>query len=64
MERMVTTMARAMKTTAWKTAEAPPIYRHAANQDVRVWPMACEDYFGRNPTQWEDEKERVIYALG
>ena len=25
--------------------------------------MACEDFFGRNAWQWEEEDERIKYAL-
>ena len=34
-----------------------------STQDVRVLRMACEDFFGRNAWQWEEEDGRNKYAL-
>jgi len=28
-----------------------------------MWLMACTDYFGRNSWQWEDEAQRIRYAI-
>ena len=33
------------------------------SQDVWVWIMACEDFFGQNAWQWEEGDERIKYAL-
>ena len=45
---------------------AEPLYcfQGEDNQDVRNWLTACEDYFDRNPTQWENHTHRIVFALG
>ena len=49
-------------TTKW-LAQPPPEYEHAKHQDVRFWLTACKDFFDRNPYQWQDEADRMKYAL-
>jgi hypothetical protein len=44
-------------------AEPPYTFQGDDNQDVRNWLTACEDYFDRNPTQWEIHSHRIIFAL-
>jgi len=46
------------------TAEPPYVFQGEDNQDVRNWLTACEDYFDRNPTQWENHSHRIVFALG
>ena len=45
-------------------AEPPYFFQGKDNQDVRNWLTACEDYFDRNPTQWDNHAHRIVYALG
>jgi len=45
-------------------AEAPYFVQGDHNQDVRNWLTACEDYFDRNPYQWENHSHRIVFALG
>ena len=45
-------------------AESPYFFPGEDNQDVRNWLTACEDYFDRNPTQWENHTHRIVFALG
>jgi hypothetical protein len=44
-------------------AEPPYTFQEEDNQDVRNWLTACEDYFDRNPSQWEDHSHRIVFAL-
>ena len=45
-------------------AEPSYFFHGEDNQDVRNWLTACEDYFDRNPTQWQNHTHRIIFALG
>ena len=45
-------------------AEPPYFFQGEDNQDVRNWLTACEDYFDRNATQWENHTHRIVFALG
>ena len=45
-------------------AESPYFFQREDSQDVRNWLTACEDYFDRNPTQWENHPRRIVFALG
>jgi len=47
-----------------KPADPPFVYKHLDYQDVKVWLLACEDYFARNPTYWMKEEDKIIYAIG
>ena len=31
---------------------------------MKVWLLACEDYFARNPTYWREHKKEIISVLG
>ena len=44
-------------------AEPPYIFQGDDNQNVRNWLTVCEDYFDRNPTQWENHTHRIVFAL-
>jgi len=44
-------------------AEAPAMFRNEKHQDIRMWLMTCTEYFGRNSWQWEDEAQRIRYAI-
>jgi len=44
-------------------AEPPAMFRNDKNQDIRMWLMACRNYFGRNSWQWGDETQRIRYAI-
>jgi len=46
------------------TAEPPYFSQGEDNQYVRNWLTACEDYFDRNPIQWENHSHRIVFALG
>ena len=45
-------------------AESPYFFQGEDNQDVRNWLTSCEDYFDRNPTQWENHTHQIVFALG
>jgi len=45
-------------------AERHYFFQGDDNQDVRNWLTACEDYFDRNPYQWENHSHRIVFALG
>jgi len=45
-------------------AEPPYFFQSDDNQDVRNWLTACEDYFDRNPYQWENQSHRIVFTLG
>jgi len=47
-----------------KTVEPPYFFQGEDNQEVRNGLTACEDYFDRNPTQWENISHRMVFALG
>jgi len=57
-------MSMALGGSKRKPADTPFSYKQLNYQDVRVWLLACEDYFARNPTYWMKEEDRIIYALG
>jgi len=44
-------------------AEPPAMFRNEKHQDIRMWLLTCRDYFGRNIRQWEDEAQRIRYAM-
>jgi len=44
-------------------AEPPAMFRNEKHQDIRMWLMTCTDCFGRNSWQWEDEAQRIRYAI-
>jgi len=43
-------------------AEPPYFFQGDDNQDVRNGLTACEDYFDRNPYQWENHSHRIVFA--
>ena len=45
-----------------RAAQPPFKFENKPTQDVQVWIMACEDCFGRNAWQWEED-EWIKYAL-
>jgi len=44
-------------------AEPPAMFRNENHQDIRMCLMTCTDYFGQNSWQWEDEAQRIRYAI-
>ena len=56
-------LGKAIGDTTKQPAQPPPEYEHAKHQDVRFWLTACKDFFDRNPYQWQDEADRIKYAL-
>jgi len=44
-------------------AEPPPLFRNEKYQDIRMWLLTWMDYFGRNSWQWENEPQRIRYAI-
>ena len=44
-------------------AEPPYFFQGDDNQDVRNWLTACEDYFDRNPYQWENYSHRIVFLV-
>ena len=43
--------------------EPPAMFRNEKNQDICMWLMTCTDYFGPNSWQWEDDAQRIRYAI-
>jgi len=56
-------MANALGQRTRVPAEPPAMFRNEKQQDIRMWLMTCTDYFGRNSWQWEDEAQRIRYAI-
>ena len=56
-------LARTMARGSRRAAQPPFKFENNPTQDVWVWIMACEDFFGRNAGQWEEEDARIKYAL-
>ena len=56
-------MANALGQRTRVPAEPPAMFRNEQHQDIRMWLMTCTDYFGRNRWQWEDEAQRIRYAI-
>jgi len=56
-------MANALGQQRRVPAEPPAMFRHEKHQNIRMWLMPCTDYFGRNSWEWEDEAQRIRYAI-
>jgi len=56
-------MANALGQRTRVPAEPPAMFRNEKHQDIRMWLMTGTDYFGRNRWQWEDEAQRIRYAI-
>jgi len=57
--QQLSTLNRSIK----NAAEPPCFFQGDDNQDVTNWLTACEDYFDRNPYQWENHCHRIVFAL-
>jgi len=44
-------------------AEPRALFRNEKHQDIHRWLLTCRDYLGRNSWQWEDERQRIRYAI-
>jgi len=44
-------------------AEPPAMFRNEKHQDICMWLMICTELFGPNSWQWEDEAQRIRYAI-
>jgi len=65
-QKKMTMTSRTMNALGHRTrvpAEPPPMFRNETHQDIRMWLMTCTDDFGRNSWQWEDEAQRIRYAI-
>jgi len=62
--KLVKVMSMVLGGSKRKPADPPFVYKHLDYQDVKVWLLACEDYFARNPTDWMNEEDKIIYAIG
>jgi len=58
--QQLSTLNRSIK----NAAEPPYFFQGDDNQDGRNWLTTCEDYFDRNPYQWENHSHRIVFALG
>jgi len=58
--RVMTNTLRQRRTVP---AEPPAMFGKEKHHDSRKWLMTCTDYFGRNSWQWEDEAQRIRYAI-
>ena len=56
-------MGKAIGETTKRPAQPPSEYKHAKHQDIRFWLTTCKDFFDRNPYQWQEEADRIKYAL-
>jgi len=56
-------LGKAIGETTKRPAQPPSEYEHAKHQDIRFWLTTCKDFFDRNPYQWQDEADRIKYAL-
>ena len=56
-------MANALGQRTRVPAEPPAMFRNEKHQYIRMWLMTCMDYFGRNSWQWENEAQRIRYAI-
>ena len=56
-------MANALGQRTRVPAEPPAMFRNEEHQDIRMWLMTCTDYSDRNSWQWEDEAQRIRYAI-
>lgn len=43
--------------------EPPPVFKNEGYQDIRIWLVACTDFFNANPWLWGNNGKRVCYAL-
>jgi len=62
--KLVKVMSMALRGSKRKPADPSLVYKYLDYQDVKVWLLACEDYFARNPTYWMKEEDKIIYAIG
>jgi len=44
-------------------AEPPAMFRNKKQQDIPMWLVTCTDYFGQKSWQWENEAQRIRYAI-
>jgi len=56
-------LQKAIGETTKRPAQPPSEYEHAKHQDIRFWLTSCKDFFDRNQYQWQDEADRIKYAL-
>jgi len=63
LDKLVKVLSMALGESKRKPEDPPFVYKHLDYQDVKVWLLACEDYFARNPTDWMKEEDKIIYAI-
>ena len=56
-------MANALGQQTRVPAEPPAMFRNEKHQDIRMWLLTCTHYFGQNSWQWENEAQRIRYAI-
>jgi len=56
-------MANALGQRKRVLAEPPARFRNEKHQDIFMWLLACTDYVSRNSCQWENEAQRIRYAI-
>ena len=56
-------MANALGQYTRVPAAPPALFKNEKDQEIRMWLLTCMDYFGRNSWQWQDEAQRIRYAL-
>ena len=39
------------------------MFRHEKHQDILMLLLTCTDYFGQKSWQWENEAQRIRYAI-
>ncbi|KAL0630159.1 hypothetical protein Q9L58_010995, partial [Maublancomyces gigas] len=47
-----------------RPAKEPWKYSAATGQELHTWLLACTDFFHRNEFLWEEDEDRIIYAIG
>jgi len=56
-------LGKAIAETTKCPAQPQSEYEHAKHQDIQFWLTTCKAFFDRNPYQWQDEADRIKYAL-
>ena len=56
-------MANALGQRRRVPAEPAAMFRNEKDQDIRMWLLTWTDYFVQNSWQWENEAQRIRYAI-
>jgi len=56
-------LGKAIGDTTKRAAQPASEYEDAKHLDIWFWLTTCNDFVDRNPYQWQDEADRIKYAL-